>query len=265
MSKSQRIGGRRVKVNEKIVRELQNRIRRREFRPGDQLPPERQLAELFGASRGSVREALRALERSGVIVSRQGGGNFVTEPLFGTAIEPLSQFLERQREYLLDLSEARKMFEPRLAFLAAERATPEDIGALRRAVEEQERGLREDDVEAVFNADRLFHQTIAETARNQTFIMLHSYLSDLVAGGRREAIENASRRTQSPIDHRAIYAAVAGGNAPAASVAMLRHLENVEAILLDALRRYQGAIAGLPRVAAEPALGPASAGGRRGA
>ena len=145
------------------------------------------------------------------------------------------------------------MFEPRIAFLAAERAMPEDIDALRRALEEQERGLREDDVGAMVNADRQFHQTLAEAARNQTFIMLHNYLSDLVAGDRREAIENSSqRRTQSPIDHRAIYDAVAAGDAAAAGAAMLQHLKNVESILLDALHRYQGAIAGLPRVSAEP-------------
>ena len=70
--------GQRLKVNEEIARQLLSQIRRRELRPGDQLPSERQLAGLFGASRGSVREALRVLELSGVIVSRQGGGNFVT-------------------------------------------------------------------------------------------------------------------------------------------------------------------------------------------
>jgi GntR family transcriptional repressor for pyruvate dehydrogenase complex len=146
------------------------------------------------------------------------------------------------------------MFEPRIAFLAAERATPEDIDALRGALEEQERGLREDDVVAMVNADRQFHQALAEAASNQTFIMLHNYLSDLVAGDRREAIENSSqRRTQSPIDHRAIFDAVAAGDAAAASGAMLQHLKNVESILLDALHRYQGAIAGLSRVSAEAA------------
>jgi len=261
MSKQRGGNGQRLKVNEKIARELRNRIRRSELRPGDQLPPERQLAGFFGASRGSVREALRALELSGVIVSRQGGGNFVTEALPGGATQPLSQFLERQREHLLDLSEARQMFEPRLAFLAAERATEVDIDGLRRAVEEQERGLQDDDVEAVFNADRLFHQTIAAAARNQTFITLHNYLSDLVRGGPHEEIENGSRRTQSPIDHRAIYDAVASGDAPAASAAMLQHLKNVEGILLDALRRYQGAIADLPRESASAQPGPESAGG----
>jgi GntR family transcriptional repressor for pyruvate dehydrogenase complex len=240
-------------VNEEIARQLLSQIRRRELRPGDQLPSERQLAGLFGASRGSVREALRVLELSGVIVSRQGGGNFVTDTLPGASTQPLSQFLERQREHLLDVSEARQMFEPRIAFLAAERAMPEDIDALRRALEEQERGLREDDVVAMVNADRQFHQALAEAARNQTFIMLHNYLSDLVSGDRREAIENSSlRRTQSPIDHRAIYDAVAAGDSAAASAAMLQHLKNVESILLDALHRYQGAIAGLPRVSAEP-------------
>jgi len=253
MNKARRVSGRRTKVNEAIARQLQIQIRRRELRPGDQLPSERQLAGLFGASRGSVREALRALELSGVIVSRQGGGHFVSDMPSGASTQPLSQFLDRQREHLLDVSEARQMFEPRIAFLAAERAMPEDIDALRRALEEQERGLREDDVVAMVNADRQFHQTLAEAARNQTFIMLHNYLSDLVAGDRREAIENSSlRRRQSPIDHRAIYDAVAASHAAAASAAMLQHLKNVESILLDALHRYQGAIAGLARVSAEP-------------
>ncbi|MGQ0735380.1 MAG: FadR/GntR family transcriptional regulator [Acidobacteriota bacterium] len=244
-----RVAGRRLRVNEKIARELQHRIVRGEFSPGESLPPERRLAGQFGVSRGSVREALRALELAGVVVSRQGGGNFVSDTPRGTATTPLSQFLERQRGALVDLSEARQMFEPHLAYLAAERATPDDIDALRRAVEEQEQGLRAGDVDAVFNADRLFHQTLAETARNQTFIRLHGYLSDLVAGDRREAIENASRRTQSPIDHRAIFDAVARGDGPAASAAMLQHLRNVEAVLLDALREYQGALARLPQAA----------------
>jgi GntR family transcriptional repressor for pyruvate dehydrogenase complex len=253
MGKEHRVGGLRPKVNEEIARQLLGQIRRHELRAGDQLPSERQLAGLFRASRGSVREALRVLELSGVIVSRRGGGHFVTDTLPGASTQPLSQFLERQREHLLDVSEARQMFEPRIAFLAAERALPEDIDALRRALEEQERGLREDDVVAMVNADRQFHQTLAEAARNQTFIMLHNYLSNLVAGDRREAIENSSlRRTQSPIDHRSIYEAVAAGDAAAASAAMLQHLKNVESILLDALHRYQGAIAGLPRVPAEP-------------
>ncbi len=263
LGKEPRARGHRLKVNEEIARQLLSQIRRHELRLGDQLPSERQLAGLFGASRGSVREALRVLELSGVIVSRRGGGNFVTDTLPGASTQPLSQFLERQREHLLDVSEARQMFEPRIAFLAAERATPDDIGALRRALEEQERGLREDDVVAMVNADRQFHQTLAEAASNQTFIMLHNYLSDLVAGDRREAIENSSqRRTQSPIDHRAIYDAVAAGDAAAASAAMLQHLKNVEAILLDALHRYQGAIAGLPRLSTElaPTSEPADSG-----
>ena len=251
-----------MKVNEEIARELQNRIRRREFRPGDQLPSERQLAGLFGASRGSVREALRALELSGVILSRQGGGNFVSEMPPGASTQPLSQFLERQREHLLDLSEARQMFEPRLAFLAAERATPQDIDVLRRALDDQERGLRENDMDAVFNADRQFHAAIADASRNQTFIMLHNYLSDLVAGGRREAVESSSRRTQSAIDHRAILDAISSGSAAGASNAMLQHLKNVETILLEALRRYQGAIASLPRTAMEPAQGGEASDGR---
>jgi GntR family transcriptional repressor for pyruvate dehydrogenase complex len=237
---------RRVKVNEEIARELQSRIQRGELKPGDQLPPERRLADMFGASRGSVREALRALELAGVILSRHGGGNFVSDLMPGVTTLPLAQFLLRQRERLLDVSEARQMFEPRLAALAAERAQAEDLDSMWRAIEDQERSLRDRDVEGAFQSDRRFHQAVAEASRNETFIMLHNYLSDMVTGSRREAIENDGRRVQSPIDHRAIFDAVSHRDPAGAAAAMLQHLKNVESVLVDALRGFQRAITTLP-------------------
>lgn len=233
---------RRGKVTEEVVRTLQERISRGELKPGEQLPPERQLAELFRASRGSIREALRALELSGLIHSRQGGGNFVAESLPSALTVPLGNYLERQRAALLDLYEARQMLEPRLAFLAAERATRADVERIRLALERQERDLKAEDLNIAYDADRGFHLAIAEAAHNQAFIKLHNYLSDLVSESRREVVDSPTRREQALVDHRAIYAAIACGDGPAASAAMLQHLKTLEVLLIDALEAYRGAV-----------------------
>lgn len=252
------------RVNEAIVRAIQDQIRRGELKAGDRLLPERQLAALFDASRSSVREALRVLELSGLVYSRHGEGNFVAETLPAGVAVTLVEFLERQRASLLDLSEARKLFEPYLASLAAGRATADDVEVLRRAAEDEEAQLRAGETQAAFRADRTFHHAIAAATGNQTLVTLHSYLSDLVAGGRREALENDVRRAQSAFDHRRVYQAIARRDGAAARAAMLRHLENVERILMGAVLGYQRAAAQLapPRARTAPARPPRRPGRR---
>jgi GntR family transcriptional repressor for pyruvate dehydrogenase complex len=240
------------KVNEAIVRAIQDQIRRGELKAGDRLPPERRLAALFDASRSSVREALRILELSGLVYSRHGEGNFIAEMWGNGAALTLVDFLERQRAGLLDLSEARKMFEPYLASVAAGRATAEDLEELRRAAGEEETHLHAGQAQAAFRADRAFHQAVAAATGNQTLVTLHNYLSDLVAGGRREALENDVRRAQSALDHRRVYQAIARRDGAAARAAMLKHLENVERILMDAVVGYQRTAALLPAGPAPP-------------
>jgi GntR family transcriptional repressor for pyruvate dehydrogenase complex len=259
------VSGSHRRVNEAIVRAIQDQIRRGELKPGDRLPPERRLAAMFDASRSSVREALRVLELSGLVYSRHGEGNFVVEAIPAGAALTLVDYLERQRASLQDLSEARKLFEPYLASLAAGRATPDDVEELRRAAGEEETHLRAGETLEAFRADRAFHHAIAASTGNQTLVTLHSYLSDLVAAGRREALENDVRRAQSAVDHRRVYQAIAKRDGAAARAAMLRHLENVEGILMDAVLGYQRAAARLPVAASPPAeLAPRPRGRRPG-
>ena len=232
-------GGRRGKVNEAIVRVIEEQIHRGEFKPGDRLPPERRLAQDFGASRSSVREALRVLELSGLIQSRHGEGNFVADTLPRTEPFRLLTFLEGQRASLVDLFEARKMFEPYVAALAAERVTPEDVDRLWIATKEGEEILREDDAKATVRSDRAFHTAIAAAAGSETLCYLHSCLSDLIESGRREVLENEARRARSVGDHRKICEAIAKGDATAARAAMLWHLKSVERIVLHTVSAYQ--------------------------
>jgi GntR family transcriptional repressor for pyruvate dehydrogenase complex len=233
---------RRHKVTERIVAEIQRRIGRAELKAGDRLPSERNLADLFGASRASVREALRSLERSGLVVARHGEGNFVARMPEGLSA-PLAHYLDRERHRLLDLSEARQVLEPRLAALAATRATAADLTRMKNALADEIRAIRGDDVEGGFTADRAFHVAIAEATHSPTFAMLHNFLSDLVGDSRREAIYHDSRRSPSRhADHAAILAAIERGDADEAAAAMLRHVQDVEVILVNAVLAYQGLV-----------------------
>src|SRR5256885_7599425 len=103
---------RRSRIYEHIVDQIHALIREGRWAPGDQIPPERELAERFKVSRTSVREALRALEMQGIIDSRQGGGTFIrtgdTEMLVG----PLAAAILRGRRELAEVLEVRELIEP---------------------------------------------------------------------------------------------------------------------------------------------------------
>src|SRR5713101_5118674 len=89
---------RKTKVYEKVAQQIQRLIRDGLLKPGDMLPPERELAEMFQASRSSLRDAIRALELMGLVAARQGEGTVVRDPSAEALINPLSTMLLQQRE-----------------------------------------------------------------------------------------------------------------------------------------------------------------------
>src|ERR1700674_2600730 len=98
---------RKTKVYEKIAHQIQRLIRDGLLKPGDMLPPERELAEMFQVSRSSLRDAIRALELMGLVESRQGEGTVVRDPSAEALINPLSTLLLQQRELVHELLEFR--------------------------------------------------------------------------------------------------------------------------------------------------------------
>ncbi|MBT7550029.1 MAG: FadR family transcriptional regulator, partial [Gemmatimonadetes bacterium] len=118
----------RTSVSDDIVAQLTDLIARNVLKPGDRLPPERELCKQFGVGRSSLREALRSLSVMGILDGRIGEGTFVCDN---------SQYLERALQWgfrldgkkLQDLSETRLMLESQNVFLAAERATETDLEA----------------------------------------------------------------------------------------------------------------------------------------
>src|SRR5262249_37075710 len=113
---------RNIRIYEEIVRQIRGLVADGRVKSGDRLPPERDLAERFRVSRASVREALRALQVTGLIEIRPGEGTFVREVSVEALVEPLARVILAQREGVAELYEARRLLEPPIAGLAARRA-----------------------------------------------------------------------------------------------------------------------------------------------
>jgi GntR family transcriptional repressor for pyruvate dehydrogenase complex len=220
-----------TRIHEEVVSQIHELIREGRFKAGDQLPSERELAETFKVSRTSVREALRALETQGLIISRTGMGNFVADLPIESLIAPLARMLIEEKNALADVFELRKLIEPQIASLAAERALPRDIqrmkAILAKQAEQVERGATGVD------ADTELHFAIGQATQNQAITKLVSGLLDVLSRSREESLQTKLRRQASIHSHRAIVAAIEAHDQPGARDAMRHHIEQVaEAVLL---------------------------------
>jgi DNA-binding FadR family transcriptional regulator len=218
-----------TRIYEEIVRQVKALIAEGRLKSGDQLPPERDLAEQFKVSRTSVREALRTLESLGLIEIRPGEGTFVREVSVESLIEPLAQVILSQREAVLELFEARRLLEPAIAGLAARRATKDEINEMERILEAQAK-----EVAAGLTGlaqDAAFHAAIAGSARNRAIMRIVNALMDLLTQSREETLQTPGRPTRSHQDHMRILAAIRRRDEVEAQQAMLNHLIAVEALI----------------------------------
>ena len=163
-----------------IARQIRNSIRDGELKIGEKLPPERTLAQEFGASRASIREALSALEMLGLIECKSGQGNFIkADGSEGTIDgELLKSLLMGHDPY--EIFEARLEMEPALAALTAVRATKEDkdnlsghVEALNAIAAELKKGNREA-IESYMEEDRKYHLSIGKFSHNSVLFTVFS-------------------------------------------------------------------------------------------
>jgi GntR family transcriptional regulator, transcriptional repressor for pyruvate dehydrogenase complex len=212
-------------LSEDIVDRLLTLIRERELRPGDKLPPERELAMLMGVSRPSLREALRALSIMNVLEIRQGDGAYVT------ALEPeqlmahLDFVFALTDATFLELFEARRVLEPGIVALAALRIGAKELEQLEACYARSVECVA--DRPAFAAADLELHELIAKAAGNQILERFIAGLSQLGQESRRRTVALPGIPEQSVRDHRAIIDALRRHDPAAAQQAMLEHLDNV--------------------------------------
>jgi len=218
------------KVSSQIADQIRSSILAGEFNPGDKLPPERELAEMFGVSRPSVREALNILAAAGLVEAYQGGGTVVKSLVETTTGPPLSELIKAEQERALDVIEVRKCMEGWTAYYAAQRALPEDLRRLEGIVTEMERNL--EGFKPSQDLDAHFHIVIAHATHNSVWLHLMQSIFDAMKEFQ-QSVWRAVYLTDEDhrnlfVHHREVFEAIRDKDPERASDAMLKHLTFAE-------------------------------------
>ena len=221
-----------VRLYEAIVKQLQDLITSNKLKPGEKLPPERQLAEELNVSRTSIREALRTLEMMGYLESKVGisGGTFVKEVTMETVVSPFSQLLVRNGNYITDLLETRLVLEIEVARLAALRRGDEDLVRIENAVKNMEAEIKEGGTG--INGDNEFHRALGAAAHNDVLLNMVRMCGDLMEVQREEHLTNLDGEPDRALrSHKAICKAVREKNEEKAQSLMRKHITNLQNII----------------------------------
>ncbi|MCL6703929.1 GntR family transcriptional regulator [Pseudomonas sp. T1.Ur] len=235
------------RLSDDIVERLEGMILEGTLKSGERLPAERTLAEQFGVSRPSLREAIQKLTAKGLLISRQGGGNYVVESLGSTFSDPLLQLLESNPEAQRDLLEFRHTLEASCAYYAALRATEVDRERLTTAFEAlQDCYSRHEEVSRAEEgaADARFHLAIAEASHNAVLLHTIRGLFDLL---KRNVVTNiggmykqrSETRDMLISQHRELFQAIMDGHAELAREVSSRHILYVQEVLEEVRQEVQ--------------------------
>lgn len=213
-------------LSEKIAAKLLSLIRERELRPGDKLPPERELATKMRVSRPSLREALRALSLMKVVEIRHGDGTYISSLSPQTLVEHLDFVFTLNDSTFLELFETRKIIEVGIVALAAQLITDEEIETLEVCVTRSSEASH--DPSTLLQLDLEIHQCIAQASHNQILIRFMQVINRLGLASRQRTVQLPGVPERSISDHQRIVAALKARDPEAARQAMLNHLANVQ-------------------------------------
>jgi GntR family transcriptional regulator, transcriptional repressor for pyruvate dehydrogenase complex len=220
----------RPRIHEAVADQIRQAIFNGLLLPGHKLLPEREMAEKFQTSRVALREALRALEKEGMITIKRGsgGGAFVAD--FDNALrallDSLSTVVKLGQAKSAHLTETRAILEPEITRLATLRATPENIQAIEAVVVAQEKELQSGELSR--KLDMEFHRRVAQAANNPVL--------NIVVNAVNESIRDAIFRSKRSVEmrgrvvqyHRNILEALKSGDAARARAVMAEHVVDVQ-------------------------------------
>jgi len=221
----------RKKLFEHVAAHLESQILAGKLRPGDQLPPERDLQASFGVGRPAIREALISLQKAGLVELTNGARARVLMPtashIFSGMAPAVRQMLstdEGHRHFQV----ARMFFEVGLAREAARNATKDDLALLEAALAANRLAIG--DREAFTRTDIAFHFELAKIARNPIFIALHDQISGWLTEQRVVTLAAEGQEQTAYDSHAAIYDGIRARDADRAEAAMRSHLEQLSAM-----------------------------------
>lgn len=217
----------RKKLSETVEEELEQMIRQGEIAEGDPLPSERDLMAAFGVGRPSIRDALSALSRKGLVKISSGERTRVTRPSADNIISELSgmskDFLS-QPNGLKYFDQLRQFFETSLVRYAAEFATDEQIDELEAALALNSKAIENN---AQFKkTDINFHRVIASIPDNPIFLAIHHALADWVIDARPDKLDPTESNRKSYADHLELFERIKARDIEGADAILKQHLQS---------------------------------------
>lgn len=195
---------------------------------GADLPSESEMAKQIGVSKFSMREALRVLQMQGIIEITRGRRSRVAKQTVAPIIDMISLTLKRTPSILEDLMEARKIFDVKIAGMAALKATEKDIRKIENIIDKQEQ--HKSNLAYCIEKDIEFHKALVEIVDNKVLEIMITPISELL---REQQERNKRYRKMDAIikDHRKILSSIAAKKPADAEQSMLAHLKHAEADL----------------------------------
>ena len=220
----------RMDLPQEIAQRIKQLITSNYLNPGDPLPSEAKLCRVFGIGRSTVREAAKILKAENILIIKKGVGTFISDRP-GLIKDPLGVSLMNQEKMLANLMETRLIIEPNIAFLAAQRATRDNILKLEKIMIDTDRiNLQHN---SHMEVDMAFHNAIAEATQNDIVFRIVPIINESIAVGYQETYNMISSFEKAIKLHRDVYEAIKLGEAENAKNAMKCHLiQSMDDILL---------------------------------
>lgn len=220
----------RTRLYRDIVAQIRQLIQEGSLSPGDQLLPERQLAEKLGVSRSALREALTALDSMGFIDITPGGGAYIKKIGMESMVEPLAAIMLKERENVYELLEARKILEVEIVKLAAQRASKSDLYQIKEAATEMYNDVNNN--RDAHESDVSFHLALARAAQNSILYNIMTMLAGLMmeayGPSRKELLKDPGQNQIWCEQNFTIYEAIKNKDPDLASRLIREHLQMAE-------------------------------------
>jgi len=224
----------RAQRSRQVREQLERAITRGDYSPGDRLPSERELVELFGVSRVSVREAIRSLETLGLVEVHHGRGTFVAPGRGDHYSVPFRHWLAVHRADVLELLRVRGALDELAAEGAAARGDAAAIDALRAAHEDFRAAVHgEAPVDRLVELDISFHEAVAKANEGELLANLLGDLNTYLHESRYAALAARGRASRSAAEHELIVRAIVAGHPAEARAAAARHIDAVQVAVVE--------------------------------
>jgi GntR family transcriptional repressor for pyruvate dehydrogenase complex len=220
------------RISHTIVEQIRQAILSGELKPGDKLPSEKALAEEFGVSKASLREAFRALEALGMLEIRQGvaGGAFVIAVDLETARNNIFNYIFFQNPTIDEFTQLRSFIEPAVAEIAAQKITDKDIADLEQNLIKTRQKM--DDGPFYYQLDTYFHHRIAEIAGNRLACFVVDSLKNAIVNIKLELELDREFSVAVYKAHKRILAALKSRDPELARQEMLNHIQEVDKMMV---------------------------------